>query len=334
MIHFAQPWFWNGMLAVLMIALMLVFLAKMRRKVFHRFGDKKLSAVTAWNFSHSCFVLKEVLLGVVFFLSVVALARPQWGFDWQEVKRQGIDVLVAIDTSKSMLTEDVKPNRLERAKLAVKDLLKKMKGDRIGLIAFSGDAFLMCPLTADYGGFLLSLEDLSAESIPRGGTDIGRAIEEGLKGYKDIPAQYKAIIILTDGENWEGDPLVLAKAAADKKVRVYTVGIGTREGELIRLLNDNGEAGFVKDASGNFVKSRLNEGMLKEIAALTGGAYVRSSGAELGLDYIYENYLSRMEKRDIESKLEQRFHERFQTPLFLALLLLVIEAGLVARRER
>ncbi len=332
MIHFAKPQLFNAIFAVGLIALMLAALAKVRRKTRHKFGDKQLARVTAYSFSPQRFVWKEALVTLVFLFSMIALTRPQWGFDWQEVKHYGLDIMIAVDTSKSMLTEDVKPNRLERAKLAVKDLVKKLSGDRIGLIAFSGDAFFACPLTVDYGGFLLSLEDLSAGTIPRGGTDLGRAIAEALKGYQDVPAQYKAVVILTDGESWEGDPLGQARAAADKKVRIFTVGIGTREGELVRVIDENGQAGFIKDHDGNFVKSRLNETLLKEIAAVTGGAYVRSSGAELGLDYIYENYIARMEKRDIDTKMQQRYHEKFQVPLFLALLCLALETGLALRR--
>jgi Ca-activated chloride channel family protein len=334
MIHFAQPFFFNGIFVVAAIAVMVLFLAKLRRKTINQFGEKRLTAVTARSFSNRRFLWKEALIVGVFLFSVIALTRPQWGFDWQEVRRQGLDIMILMDTSKSMLTEDVKPNRLERAKLAVKDLLKKLKGDRIGIIAFAGDAFLTCPLTADYGGFVLSLDSLGIDAIPRGGTDLGKAIQESMKGYENIPAQYKAVIVLTDGENWEGDPVQWARVAAQKKIRIYTVGIGTREGELIHMVKEDGEPGFVKDSAGNFVKSRLNEGMLKEIAAVTGGAYVRSSGAELGLDYIYDNYLARFEKRDIESKMEQRYYERFQVPLFLALLLLVLESRLSSRRPK
>jgi Ca-activated chloride channel family protein len=332
MIHFGQPYYWNALVLVLFAGVMLVFLSRLRRKAMNRFGDKKLSGAIAQSFSAKRFLWKEVLIVLVLLFSVIALTRPQWGFDWQEVKRQGVDILIAVDTSKSMLTEDVRPNRLERAKFAVKDLLKKLKGDRVGLIAFSGDAFLMCPLTADYSGFLLSLDDLSPESIPRGGTNLGRAIEEALNGYGDIPSKYKAVVILTDGENWDGDPLKWAKVAAEKKVHIYTVGIGTREGELIRLPGENGEAAFLKDAAGNFVKSRLNEAMLKDVAAMTGGAYVRASGGESGLDYIYTNYLTRLEKRDIESKMEQHYHERFQIPLLLAFILLLLETRISSRR--
>ncbi|MEI8011450.1 MAG: VWA domain-containing protein [Candidatus Omnitrophota bacterium] len=237
-----------------------------------------------------------------------------------------------MDTSKSMLTADVKPNRLQRAKFAVKDLLKKLHGDRAGLIAFSGNAFLTCPLTTDYAGFLLSLDDLNVQTIPRGGTNIASAIEEALKGYSDVPAQYKVVVILTDGESVEGDPLFWAKKAADKKIRIYTVGIGTRDGELIRIEDQDGSGAFLKDSSGNFVKSSLNENLLKEIAVTTGGAYVRAGGVELGLDYIYDNYLSHLEKRDIESRMEQCYDERFQWPLGLALIFLSIEFILSTRR--
>ena len=138
---------------------------------------------------------------MVFVFSIVALARPQWGFEWHEIKREGLDILIVIDTSKSMLTQDVKPNGLERTKLAVKDLLRRLEGDRIGLIAFAGDAFLVCPFTVDYSGFLLSLNDLDVATVQRGGTNIGRAIDVALKGYGEIKNKYKAMVIITDGDN-------------------------------------------------------------------------------------------------------------------------------------
>ncbi len=333
MIHFAKPYFANGIVLVGLVAAGLYFLARVRRKTMNRFGEKKLSLFTARSFSLRRFIWRESLLVAAVFFVVMALARPQWGFDWQEVRHEGLDILVAIDTSKSMLTEDVKPSRLERAKLAVKDLLKKLKGDRIGLIAFAGDAFLSCPLTSDYGGFTLSLDDLNTGTVPRGGTNFAQAIREALKGYDQIPSRYKVVVILTDGESLEGDPLAAAKEAAQKNIRVYTLGIGTREGELVRVVKDDGSAEFLKDGAGNFIKSRLNEGLLKELAAATGGAYVRSSGAELGLDYIYDNYLSRLEKREIESRMEQHYHERFQIPLLAAFLLLLAQALIPLRRD-
>jgi Ca-activated chloride channel family protein len=315
----------NWGLVIPFLGAVLFLFYRYRRKMLGRYVESGLEPLVVRGFDLKRYVLKDVLLCSVFFLSVVALARPQWGFEWQAVSRVGLDITLVVDTSKSMLTGDVKPNRLERTKLAIRDLLKKLKGDRVGLVAFSGEAFMMCPLTSDYNGFLLSLDDLSVDSIPRGGTDIGRAIQEAIKGYKEVPSRYKAVVILTDGENLEGEPLRWAREARSANIRIYTVGIGTREGEMVRAPNDKGEWEFVKDSDGNFIKSRLNENLLKEIAALTQGAYVRASGAQFGLDFLYENELSRLEKRDIESQMDKRYDERFQIFVFLALLILILE---------
>ncbi|MBF0386353.1 MAG: VWA domain-containing protein [Candidatus Omnitrophica bacterium] len=330
---FSAPQMFNAFFAVIFIALVLYWLSKERRRKIYRFINKQLLPEVAASASRRKIIIKDVAIVLVLIFSVLALARPQWGFEWMDVKREGLDIFIAIDASKSMLTEDVKPNRLERTKLAVKDLLKKLKGDRVGLIAFSGSAFLACPLTSDYGGFGLSLDDINTATIPRGGTDISKAIAEALKGYEDVPAQYKVLVILTDGENLEGDPLQMAKTAAQQKIRIYTVGIGTREGELVQVVKENGEREFIKDGDGNFIQSRLNEPMLKELAAVTGGAYVRSGGAEFGLDYLYENQLSRLEKRNIESRVEKKYHEHFGVPLAIALLFLLAETLLSARRK-
>lgn len=313
-------------------ALMLMLLSR-RRKLMERFVSSNLLDEVVCNWSWRRDRNKAVVLILVFWISIVALARPQWGYQWQEVKRQGLDILLVIDTSKSMLTQDVKPNRLERTKLAVKDLIKKLKGDRIGLVAFAGDSFMMCPLTSDYGGFLLSLNDLDTAIISRGGTNVGGALEEALHGYDKTPAQFKAIILVTDGDNLEGDPLAVAKKAKENGIRIFCVGVGTQEGDLVRYQDDQGQAQFLKDEQGNFVKSRLNENLLQRIAYESGGAYVRSSGAEFGLDYIYEQHLSRLEKREIEDKMQKKYFERFQLPLTLAFVLLLFEAILSRRRQ-
>lgn len=284
------------LLGVFVLALCFLELTKFRRRMRNRFLEKHLMEDVAKGFSKKVFLWRHILLLGVFIFSILALARPQWGFEWKEVKRQGLDILVVIDVSKSMLTQDVLPTRLDRAKLAVRDLLPRLKGDRIGLIAFAGEAFLVCPLTVDYSGFLLSLEDLSVDTIPRGGTALASAIDEALKGYEDISAKHKAVVIMTDGENLEGDPLVKAREAKEKGIKISTIGIGTADGELIRIPDGQGGQTFLKDAMGNFVKSRLNETSLKEVAAVTGGAYIRSSGARFGLGYLYDQVLTKMEK--------------------------------------
>ena len=246
---------------------------------------------------------------------------------------KGMDILIALDTSKSMLATDVKPNRLERSKLAVKDLIKKLKGDRIGLIAFAGTAYLQCPLTVDYGGFLLALNDISASTIPRGGTSISSAIKLALQTFGNKSGEYKALIIITDGEDHEGDPVGLAEKARGEDVKIFCVGIGTKEGDLIQAPDESGRKAFLKDEEGNIVKSVLNESILKKITSITGGVYIRSSGGEFGLDLIYDGKLSKMEKKDIKTEMGKFYYERFQIPLALALILLLIETFMSDRKK-
>jgi Ca-activated chloride channel family protein len=258
-------------------------------------------------------------------LILFSFMRPQWGFHWQEVKRKGLDIIIAVDTSKSMLAADVKPNRLERAKFAIKDFVKHLKGDRIGLIAFAGSAFLQCPLTVDYGGFLLSVDNLDVNIIPRGGTSLSRAIEEALKSYEGGLKKYKVLILITDGENHEGDPLKTAELAKKEGIKIFCIGIGTPEGELIQVTDEKGRKVFLKDREGNVVKSRLDEVTLQKIALATGGSYVRAGAVEFGLDLIYKEKLSKMERRELKSKMVKQYEERFQVPLLLAFLLLITE---------
>ncbi len=322
-----------GLWGVILFGFFLFWGFQRKKRMTERFADRHLVASLSENLKIKNVILKEMLLVVVLIFSMLALARPQWGFEWQSIKRQGLDIMILVDTSKSMLTEDVKPNRLKRTKLGIKDLVRKLKGDRIGLMAFSGTAFLVCPLTVDYGGFLQALEDLSTQTIPQGGTNLEKALEETLQAYQKTPGLYKAIVLITDGENLEGDPLSLARKIQKEGIKIFCVGVGTQEGELIRIPGEAGELSFLKDDQGNFVKSRLNENLLSEIARVTGGVYVRASGAEFGLDLIYDRYLSKMEKRDIEEKREKRYHERFQIPLALALLALMLETCIRTRKK-
>jgi Ca-activated chloride channel family protein len=332
--QFADPKFLNLLWLLPAFIVMFSVLNKRREKKLNAFIEKHLVGDLIVGKESQRMMLRQALLLVIFIFSVLALARPQWGFRWQEIKREGLDIIVAVDVSKSMLTQDVKPNRLERTKLAIKDLLSQLKGDRIGLMAFAGDAFLMCPLTVDYSGFMLSLNDLGVSSVPRGGTNISKAIDEAMKSYEKIPSRYRSIIIVTDGEDLEGDSLKSAQKAKEQGVKLYTVGVGTQEGELIQVEGDDGTKDFLKDSSGNYVKSRLNEKLLQEIALSTGGIYVKSSGAQFGLDYIYDNALSKSDKRETQAAKQKEYFERFQFPLALAALLLVIETCLGVRRKQ
>jgi Ca-activated chloride channel family protein len=299
-----------------------------RKKVLRMFVDPKMMDILIKGYRPRRWVVKFIMLGLVFACSIIALARPQWGFEWQDIERKGIDILLAVDTSKSMLTQDVAPNRLERTKLAIKELLQNLKGDRIGLMAFAGEAFLMSPLTVDYSGFALSLNDLDVESVPRGGTDLSTAIRNAIRIQDENQATHPVLIIVTDGDNLEGDPLKAAREAKAAGIKIFTVGIGTAAGELIQIEDEDGNSTFLKDANGNFVKSRLNESLLQSIAIAADGFYVKSAGAEFGLNLIYEQELSKYEKQTFETERERRYYERFQWPIVIALMLLIWEACL------
>jgi Ca-activated chloride channel family protein len=322
-------WLWT----LIPLGVFLWWALRHRQRQLNLFSQKELFTEIAKSYDPEHLHLRFFLIVLVVTLSILALARPQWGYEEREIKRRGTDILLIVDVSRSMLTRDVKPSRLERTKLAIKDLIKKLKGDRIGLIAFAGDAFLTCPLTVDYSGFLLSLEDLSPASVARGGTNIGVALKEAFKQYDTAGGKYKAVVVITDGENLEEDPMPMVEKAKQKEIKIFSVGVGTKEGELIQFVNDKGELDFLKDAQGNIVKSRLNEDLLQKMALATGGVYVRASGTQFGLDLIYDQEISKFEKKDFQSKTEWRYYERFQFPLAVALLMLVLEMAWPARKK-
>jgi Ca-activated chloride channel family protein len=298
-----------------------------------RFADKELVASIAPSASSRRRAVKMTMVIFAAALALFSLARPQWGFEWQETKKVGLDIVIAMDVSKSMLATDVKPNRIERSKYAVKDLIRKLNGDRIALVAFSGSAFIQCPLTADYNGFLLALEDLNVGTIPRGGTSISSAISESMSAFKGTDKKFRVIVIITDGEDLEGDAMSAAKAASDQGVKIYCVGVGTFDGELIPSIGEDGGSGYLTDRQGNVVKTKLNEDILKKIAISTGGSYVRATQNEFGLVLLYDTSISKLEKRDIEAKMKKSYQERFQYFLAIAAILLFLEP-LISERKR
>jgi Ca-activated chloride channel family protein len=271
-----------------------------------------------------------LVLGVV--CLIVALARPQWGFSWEEVKVRGVDIIVAIDTSKSMLAEDIAPNRLERAKLAALDLLQLAKSDRLGLVAFAGSAFLQCPLTIDEAAFRQSVEALNVNIIPEGGTALEDAIETAQTAFKEGD-NHRVLVLLSDGEDQDTGALEAAKKAAETGMRIYTIGIGTAEGELLRIKDAQGHPDYIRDEQGNVVKSHLNERLLQEIASATpGGFYLQLRGAKT-MDTLYAEGLAKLPKSEHQQKLVKNYQERYYWPLGLGILLLIIEM-LIPERKR
>ncbi|NQT90427.1 MAG: VWA domain-containing protein [Candidatus Omnitrophica bacterium] len=310
-----------------------VFVIRKRRELAGRFVDKRLWPELTDSVNIRRQHLKILIISAAIMLSLVSLTRPQWGFEWGQQKREALDVIFAVDTSRSMLAEDIRPNRLDRAKMAIKDMVGTLKGDRVGLIAFAGESFVQCPLTSDYDGFLLALNDLRADTIPRGGTSLSTAIAEAVRCYSPVDKNYRALVLISDGEEHEGDAVKAAKEARDEGVRIFCIGDGSRGGAFIPIVDDKGYKEFLKDDLGNKVKSRLNEKVLKEIAFITGGAYVRSRNTEFGLRPLYQQKISRLKKREIELKRQKRYHERFQIPLAIALLLLALEL-MISERKR
>jgi len=318
------PYFLALLALVPLAAAFFAWALRRRREALQRFAEARLLAVIAPDREERSWWLRAALVSIALGAIAISLAGPKWGFQWQEVKREGIDLIIAIDTSRSMLADDVKPNRLERSKLAIEDLIRQLRGDRVGLIAFAGTAFVQCPLTLDYAAFLETVRATDVGIIPKPGTAVAEAIRVGLGAFDGRQGKHAAMVLITDGEDHQGDIEEVTQQAAERGIKIYTVGIGTREGELIRL-NEDGTTGFLKDRKGQVVKSRLNDQPLQQIATTTGGAYLHAQGATLGLDQLYRDHIATMEKRELESTIERRYKEQFQWPLALALLLLACE---------
>ena len=248
-------------------------------------------------------------------LAFVAIARPQKGFEWHEVKRMGIDILFAVDTSRSMLAEDLTPNRLERARLGILDFVARLDGDRVGLIPFAGSAFALCPLTLDYDAFRESLNALDTELIPRQGTDLASAIKEAERLFDENGNNHRVLVLLTDGEDLQGDVLDAAKAAAKNGMSIYTVGVGSAEGATIPVHYQNGRADYVRDADGKVVHTMLDESTLKKIADETNGLYVPLGRGAEGLTTIYQEKLRLVPQSELNQRMQRIPLERFEWPL-------------------
>ena len=270
-----------------------------------------------------------VVLAIIFL--ILALTRPRWGYQWENLHQRGVDVIVALDVSNSMLAEDIKPNRLERAKRKISDLLDMMEGDRIGLVAFAGTSFVQCPLTLDYGAARLFLSAIDTQLIPIQGTALGNAIKTSVKAFRSQEKKSKALILITDGEDQTGKALSAAKSASDQGVKIYTIGIGGEIGAP--LPNPSGTGGFRKNQQGEVILSKLDETTLQQIALETGGTYVRSVTGDIDLNTIYKDEIKKnIEKKELKSERRKIWQERFQWFIFIALIFLVAETYLSEKR--
>ncbi|MBI5207598.1 MAG: VWA domain-containing protein [Candidatus Firestonebacteria bacterium] len=302
-----------------------VYVFRRKKEGYNLFGNMELLKKTNITLKLERQYRKAgLIVGSIFFL-ILALARPQFGTKLVEIKRKGIDVVVALDVSLSMHAEDMKPNRLEVAKREIAKFSDMLEGDRLGLVVFAGNAFIQCPLTLDYSAFKMFLEILDTDSVPVPGTAIGTAITKAASAFSQKERKHKVLILFTDGEDHETNPIERAEEAAKQGVKIYTIGIGSSKGDPIPIKDNYGKTiGYKKDRDGKIVMSGLDENTLKKIALLTGGKYYHASSSEIELEKILKE-ISSMEKKELSSGLYRHYEERFYYFLFFSLILLVIE---------
>jgi Ca-activated chloride channel family protein len=263
-------------------------------------------------------------LALAFLFLALAMAQPQWGYRWEEIHQKGVDIVIALDISNSMLAEDIKPNRLKRAQHKISDLLSMLEGDRIGLVVFAGSAFVQLPLTVDYSAARLFLSAVDTDLISNQGTALGQAIQMSMKAFNLEEQTSKVILLITDGEDQTGNGLHAAKLAEAKGIRIYTIGIGSETGAPIPNLGSGG--GFKKDRNGNVILTKLDEITLQKIALKTNGVYVRSVTGDMDLKKIYqENILQKVEKREFKTERRKIWQQRFQWFIFLGLVFMILE---------
>jgi len=331
--HFARSDYLHLLWLVCIMAFFFYWGLRSRRKRLERFVSATIAPRLIQEFSRSRAVLRVLLLLGFFVFAILALARPQWGTRLETVHRKGVDIFVALDTSYSMNAEDIAPSRLARAKAEIRSLMSRLKGDRLGLVTFAGSAVVQCPVTLDYGAVSLFLDTASTETIPDPGTSLASAIKAANSGFIAKERKYKVLVILTDGEDLEGQVDSAVETAKEAGVVIYTIGVGTPEGRPIPDRDARGDiVEYHKDQDGQVVISRLDERALARIAEQTGGRYFRATTGESELDDLYDD-VSRMEKKELESRLFQNFEDRFQYPLALAVILLMSEMSLSERRR-
>ena len=324
MIRFAHPEYLNALYLLPVMIIIFWLLYKNKNRLLEKFADKELHSIVVSSYSNVKNYFKFGVIIIAFVCLILAAANPQVGTKLQEVKQTGIDVFILLDVSRSMTAEDIKPNRLEKAKYQISNLIQKLQGDRIGLIIFAGKAYIQFPLTTDYSAAGLFLSAVDVNSVPYPGTAINSAINLAVESF-DSSATSKVIIAITDGEDHAGDVMDAVNEAVTKDIKIYTIGLGSTGGVPIPMYNRRGDMiGFKKDNEGNTVLTKLDEAGLKQIAAAGSGKYFRGNNYEDYLDKIY-NDLSELKKSEFGVKKVTDYEDRFYYFLIPAIFLLIIE---------
>ncbi|MGI4749249.1 MAG: VWA domain-containing protein [Janthinobacterium lividum] len=332
MLRFANAYLLWALLLVPLLVILFIVIRRWKKKALAAFGDKAVISRIMPDVSHSRPTLKFVLFIVGYTLLIIGLAGPQVGTHIDEVKRKGADLMILLDVSNSMLSQDFAPNRLENAKSALAQLINNLHDDRIGIIVFAGEAYVQMPVTTDYSAAKLFLNTINTGIVPVQGTAIGAAIDMGMKSFDFKDGTSKAMILMTDGENHEDDAVVTAKNAHEKGVAIHVIGFGSPQGAPIPIYDNGKQAGFHLDSAGHTVISKLNEDMCKEIAVAGNGVYIRATNANSGLGIVMDQ-VHKMQQKTYNAKSFKDYEDRFQFFLVIALLLLVIEFFISNRKS-
>ena len=328
MINFANAQYLLLLLLIPVFFIVQAFVLKLRRRRIRKFGDETLVSKLMPSYARAKVWVRLTMFSLGFFFFVIGLSRLQIGAKLKEHETKGAEIMIVLDVSNSMLAEDYSPNRLERAKLAISRLVDKLREDRIGLIVFAGNSFVQLPITTDYVSAKMFLNSISTESVPVQGTAIGEAINTAIRSFSAQSEKSRAVIVITDGENHEDDPVAAAKQAAELGVRVFAIGVGSPEGKPIPM---DGE--LLKDKDGNIVVTRLDEKVLHDVAQEGNGVYVRAGNSEFGLNPIIDE-IRKMEDEKYSSVVFEEFEEQFMYFLGIALVFFVIEMLIGDRKSK
>lgn len=332
MFRFEHPELLNGLWLLLPFLLLFIFWLRWQRRVLGNFGDRGLVRQMLPRRSPLKQISRFILWSLAWVFLVLGLANPQIGSKLVEAERKGIDLMICLDVSNSMLAEDIQPNRLERAKQALSKLIDKLGNDRIGIVVFAGNAYFQLPITTDHAAAKMYLNTISTRLVPTQGTAIGEALEKAAESFDD-DSHTRAIVVITDGENHEDDPVKAAKELAEKGIFIYTLGMGLPEGAPIPVYNQAGrQTGYKKDRSGQTVITRLDENTLQKVAEAGNGIYVRANNTTAGLSKIFDE-INSLEKTTYESQMFSEYESRFQYFIALALLMLLIEMLIFERKN-
>jgi Ca-activated chloride channel homolog len=332
MFRFAHMEFLWGLLIIPLLALFFIWARFSRKRALRRFGSMQILKDLMPFASKNRPVFKFILIMLALAFLILGAARPQLGSKLKKVQREGVEIIIALDVSNSMLAEDIQPNRLERAKRAISRLVDRLKDDKIGLIVFAGEAYTQLPITTDYNSAKLFLDAVNTEIVPRQGTAIGAAINLAIRSFTPGGIANKAIIIITDGENHEDDPVSAAQEAVKNGIVVHTIGMGLPQGSPIPVKR-GGQTDYMRDREGNVVITRLDEPMLEQIAAAGNGIYVRANNAQVGLNVLFDE-INKLEKEEMDTLVYSEYEDQFQYFFAIGLLLLVLDFFIPERKNK